>query len=335
MISVVTPVYNAAQYLNDTYESLLRQTYTGWQWHVVDDGSTDDSSEILRHMAEKDSRIHVSHQSNSGSAKQPRDRAVYESSGEYILMLDADDWLDERYIERMLSRMQETGADIVYPKMLFEKDGRMTEMLPDSTVNTDTVINGREAVKLTLPDWHIGCNGGLYRRSAWINMSYPATNERIYMNSDEVDERLYQINATKVAFCIDAIYHYRLTDTSITSSFSSKRFDVIHTNQQLCEIMKREFGESSQEFLLAGRKAIAEWLSCFSLFLCNYDKFQDDGKRIMDDFKHTYLSLPKASLSGVRDKSKLFGLRSFKLTRFLLSLKYNPALTIRHTTNAQ
>ena len=210
LISVVTPVYNGENFVQSAYDCLCRQTYPDWEWVVVDDGSTDGTAKCLEPLASGDERIRFFQQKNSGTAKQPRDHAVYEAKGGFVLPLDIDDQLSDDYLERMAERQQQTDADIIYPQMLFVDldSGKTTQTLPAEGFDTDKVYEARELVKETVPEWRIGCNGGLYRKSAWINMSYPEKKEPIWMNSDEVDERLYLIHAGKAAFA-KARYYYQ------------------------------------------------------------------------------------------------------------------------------
>ena len=118
LISVVTPVYRGEAFVQSAYDCLCRQTYQNWEWVVVDDGSDDGTYEKLEALAMNDPRIRCFQQKNSGSAKQPRDHAVYESQGAFVLPLDIDDLLSDDYLELMLTRQQQTDADIVYPQML-------------------------------------------------------------------------------------------------------------------------------------------------------------------------------------------------------------------------
>ena len=119
LISVVTPVYNGENFVQSAYDCLCRQTYPDWEWVVVDDGSTDGTARRLETLASGDERIRFFQQKNSGTAKQPRDHAVYEAKGGFVLPLDIDDQLSDDYLERMAERQQQTDADIIYPQMLF------------------------------------------------------------------------------------------------------------------------------------------------------------------------------------------------------------------------
>ena len=265
-ISIVTPVYNAAQFLTATYACLQRQTLSTWQWVVVDDGSTDGSQHILDDMAAADKRIKLIHQEHSGCAKYPRDRAVYESDGELILMLDADDVIDDDYLQTMLDRMNATDADIVYPRMELNKEGKTIMTLPVADVDLAKVYDGRDMVRYTIPDWQIGAAGGLYRRHVWVNMSYPKTAHSANMNTDELDERLYLLAARRVTFA-DTCYTYQLHQQSTTKRISWKRFGILKTNRQLLSLITKEYGSQSPEYSLMKTKIRRDRVSCLHMLV--------------------------------------------------------------------
>lgn len=326
MISVVTPVYNGENFVQSAYNCLCRQTYTNWEWVVVDDGSTDSTAERMEILASEDQRIRFFQQKNSGSAKQPRDHAVYESKNGFVLPLDIDDQLSEDYLELMVERQQQTDADIVYPRMLFVDldSGKTTQTLPVEGFDTEKVYAARELVKETVPEWRIGCNGGLYRRSAWINMSYPEKKEPIWMNSDEVDERLYLIHAKKAAFS-EARYYYQNHGASTTARISPKVFHTLKTALQLLDIMEQEFGKDSEEYRRTMRRTFCDWRWKMMLFVKHHDELTDADAEIQKNLSDCFHRLDTSVLT-TGERIQFLNLKSFPLILALICLKYKPAL---------
>jgi teichuronic acid biosynthesis glycosyltransferase TuaG len=97
LISIVTPVYNSAKYLNETIQSVINQTYKNWELLIVDDCSTDNSARIIKEIAAFDPRIRFMQlQCNQGSGPS-RNLAIKEANGKYIAFLDSDDfWVAEK-----------------------------------------------------------------------------------------------------------------------------------------------------------------------------------------------------------------------------------------------
>lgn len=113
LISIITPMYNAQKYVGQTIESVLAQTYPNWEMLIVNDGSNDACSEVVKKYAEKDSRIKLINQSNGGSAS-ARNNALKSAQGRYICFLDADDLLLPTFFEKQLHFLKEKNAALVF-----------------------------------------------------------------------------------------------------------------------------------------------------------------------------------------------------------------------------
>ena len=112
-ISVIIPVYNVAEYLQECVDSVLNQTYRNLEVILVDDGSTDACPAICDAYAEADHRVTVIHKKNGGLSD-ARNAGVGISSGEYGIFLDSDDyWSDQTGIEKLAGRLQKTNAEVL------------------------------------------------------------------------------------------------------------------------------------------------------------------------------------------------------------------------------
>ena len=112
MISIIVPVYNSEKYLRKCLDSLINQSYENIEVLCVNDGSTDNSHIILDEYAQKDSRVKIFLQKNSGPAV-ARNKALEESNGQYIMFCDSDDWYEADMCKKMLDAVKETDADLV------------------------------------------------------------------------------------------------------------------------------------------------------------------------------------------------------------------------------
>ena len=114
IISVLIPVYNVEPYLHRCLDSVLSQSIDNWECVLVDDGSTDLCGKICDQYAEKDSRFHVFHRKNHGLSES-RSYALQHSSGEYVVFVDSDDWLDDNYLKSMFDGFRNANdrVDIV------------------------------------------------------------------------------------------------------------------------------------------------------------------------------------------------------------------------------
>lgn len=98
-VSVIIPCYKQADFLPDALESLLKQTYRNWEAIVVNDGSPDNTEEVVRQYMQQDNRISYLPQQNQGVSA-ARNNGIKQAKGEFILPLDADDWIKPTYIEK-------------------------------------------------------------------------------------------------------------------------------------------------------------------------------------------------------------------------------------------
>lgn len=111
-ISIIIPVYNVFDWLDECLESVVNQTFSDFEVLLINDGSTDGSDKKCEEWEEKDSRIRYISKKNEGLSL-TRNLGLREATGEYIIFIDSDDWLDLEYIEKLYTTACNTGADIV------------------------------------------------------------------------------------------------------------------------------------------------------------------------------------------------------------------------------
>lgn len=122
LVTVIIPVYNVERYLKECLDSVVNQTYANLEILCIDDGSTDGSPGILSEIAEKDQRVVVIRQENSGVAK-ARNAGLDRAAGDYIAFLDADDFAENTLYEELARKATVTKADICVCKSDSFADG--------------------------------------------------------------------------------------------------------------------------------------------------------------------------------------------------------------------
>jgi len=114
LVSIITPSYNCAAYIGKTIESVQAQHYQNWEMLITDDGSTDNTQEVVSEYARKDGRIKLLVLPQRGGAGAARNNSIKEARGRYIAFCDADDsWLPEK-LEKEIALMQQKEAALVY-----------------------------------------------------------------------------------------------------------------------------------------------------------------------------------------------------------------------------
>lgn len=138
------PCYNNGQYVGTAIESIQAQTCEEWELIIVNDGSTDNSDEVIRQYVESDKRIKYIRKENAGAAV-ARNRGVQEASGEYICFLDADDWLAPQCLAQALTTFQRNpDCRLFYMKgeNVEEDTGKRTPFICYGGSYKSVLING-------------------------------------------------------------------------------------------------------------------------------------------------------------------------------------------------
>lgn len=112
IVSIITPCYNSEKYIADTYNSIKSQTYTNWEWIIVDDCSSDKSGEIIQSF--NDNRIKLIIQSKNQGAAYSRNLALNKAQGRFITFLDSDDLWLPNFLETTINYLIENNEELVY-----------------------------------------------------------------------------------------------------------------------------------------------------------------------------------------------------------------------------
>ena len=126
-VSVIIPVYNVEEYVDKCLASVVNQSFSDIEIIVVNDGSTDGSGDKCLEWAKRDERIVYVSKKNEGAGL-ARNLGIQIASSEFLAFCDPDDWYDERFIEIMLAKQQDTDADIVTCSCSYTHDGNSVKI---------------------------------------------------------------------------------------------------------------------------------------------------------------------------------------------------------------
>ena len=155
LVSIITPLYNSSEFISQTIEHVIRQTYTHWEMLIVDDCSTDDSSAIVQKYAKKDKRIEFIQLKKNAGAAIARNKAINLAKGDYIAFLDSDDlWLPNK-LEVQLHSMEARKSTFSHTSYaLFDEK--------NNPLNTRTICNEWIAYKDLIKYNWIGTSTVMY-----------------------------------------------------------------------------------------------------------------------------------------------------------------------------
>lgn len=112
LVSIITPSYNSEEFIEETIDCVLNQTYENWEWLITDDLSRDNTVAIVQRY--RDPRIKLQVLEQNGGAGNARNKSLERAQGRYIAFLDSDDLWQPEYLETMVSYMEEYNAELVY-----------------------------------------------------------------------------------------------------------------------------------------------------------------------------------------------------------------------------
>ena len=236
-VSIIIPVYNVEGYLPFCLESLVNQTYPNLEIICVNDGSSDNSLNILKQYASKDERFVIIDKVNEGVSI-ARNTALQSVKGEYIVFVDADDWLDENYVEIMLKTAKQHNADVVMCTYVKEYDDHSSVskifdedelILSDSDVQTqirkrmfglsNNELSHPERADVLATVWKQIIKTEISKEKSFFDIRKIGTFEDGLFQID-----LYK-DVKKFVYINKPLYHYRKTNSnSITSGYKSDLF---------------------------------------------------------------------------------------------------------------
>ncbi len=253
-VSLIIPVYNTDKYLPQCLESAINQTLKEIEIIVIDDASTDDSLQIIRHYESLDDRIKViAFAENQGNGF-GRNEAIRQAKGEYIMFLDSDDWLELNAAELCYLKAGFDQHDIViyghtshYIDIRKDKTYTM-ECLPALSDNDPNVFR-----YLMQQRKNLSCMPWQY----FIKKNIILSNEIIFIEGIYYEDVIFTIQAIYFAKTIgiikQSLYHYRRRDGSITLSHSKKKIADMFTSLGIVKRFLEDegiFNEHQREYLI-------------------------------------------------------------------------------------
>ena len=210
------PIYNIEASLSRCVDSIKNQTCHNWELILVDDGSTDSSGSICDEYARIDNRIKVIHKQNGGSAS-ARNAGLNAATGDFITFIDADDWIENDGIEKMMLCAETTDSDIVMADFTIEQSNGSCSVRKEGFCNPDAT----ELMKAMMTGKLHGSNcNKIYRRSLIV-----ANDIHFIDGADYTEDLAFNIKlltlTNKIVYLPIAYYHYCIYDNSMSHTQAS------------------------------------------------------------------------------------------------------------------
>lgn len=272
LISVIIPVYNLENYIERCLKSIQSQTYSNIEIIVVDDGSIDDSWNVINRIAKEDNRVIPIHKENGGVSS-ARMLGLANANGEWIGFVDGDDEIEEDMYEVLMNNAFEYDADISHCgyKMIFN-DGRITSFydtkvkkIQDNTTGVIDLLEGH----LIEP----GLCNKLYKKSLFEDIELD-TNIKI---NEDLLLNYYLFKNSQLSIFEDLTkYHYIIRDNSASRSKLNdyKIYDPIRVKEIILNDADDEYKSTAQKVFLR------TLIYVYNSLILNEDDFVNDKKKI-------------------------------------------------------
>lgn len=304
LVTILTPCYNVEAYLPQCLGSIVNQTYKNLQIVLIDDGSKDNTWNILQDYASKDSRIEIYHQENQGVAT-TRNNLLDKVKGEYVLFVDSDDWMELDMLEYLYGCMVRTGTDIATCGNVIN-DEIPSKRYEVHKYSRDVAI--REFL------YHITFRGMLWNKLISSHLIEDAIfDKNISYGEDALFFWKILQKSKGVVFTTKELYHYRLNNNGLSlCSFGENKMTGNLVWKEICKDVNTKYPEYLD--VACARACIESVLLLRSAASSNYNN-SDNIKTLQNIVKKNYHCLFKVKITSPGAKIYAFiACRSFWLS---------------------
>lgn len=226
LISVIVPVYNVEPCLNRCVDSIINQSYKNLEIILIDDGSTDSSSQLCDDYLQIDNRVIVIHQKNRGLSS-ARNVGIKKANGKYISFVDSDDYLDVNFIEKLYATIVAKDADIVVCD-IHSFDSQTLQIFPHTRDLEESFVDINHIfetmMRIEYPWLYTMTCNKLYSRKifneTYFLEGFIHEDEIIFLDIVKQLPKIYQIKNPLFYYCKGR------EDSIVNKKYSIKRFDI-------------------------------------------------------------------------------------------------------------
>ena len=265
-VSVIAPVYNTSKYLEEFLNSVLFQSLSEIEIICTNDGSSDNSLDILKKYAQKDSRIKIINKQNEGPGAARNDGAKI-ATGDYLLFVDSDDFLEQNALETLYNQIKNDDSDIIFYNVnyIYENNtkNKIDAIAPYKARFTENCFDIKDAFDILYDTTALAFK--MYKRDLWVNKNIHYTSH--LLGEDSLPYFIYLANCKKISFCNNHLYNYRRHSSSLSANISNKYndlFDIFY----ICEkaLLETNQGENLISSYLDNRiRSFIYWYGALDL----------------------------------------------------------------------
>lgn len=306
LISIIVPVYNTQEYIEKCLDSILNQTYKNIEIIVVNDGSFDESKNIIEKMQKSDSRIKLINQKNSGVSV-ARNVGIKNSKGSYITFVDSDDYVEINYIEELYKCIKKTNSEIAICNFVIN-NGKHTDTCEIKEFDSKTAIINMLLAKYY--DSSVCCK---------IIKSELARKEEFSRELLIAEDMLFYYNlfskCKKISYIDKTCHHYMQNSNGAISTLSNEKVDNLKIFDKLITNCN---DEDIKEALCS--KYVSTCFHCLSL---NLSKVTTEYIQFLKETikKYRFKILLKKNINFKVKMASIISIFGFKIVTIIMNMK--------------
>lgn len=324
-VSAIVSIYNTEKFLEKCIRSIMNQTLKEIEIICINDGSTDNSLEILKKLQKEDNRIIIIDKKNEGLTK-ARNIGIEKARGEYVSFIDSDDWIEKNMLEKMYFEAQKKELDLVIVGVKIIQNNQLVKIDRNDELLINRIYNGNEYIKLVMNGSSCVVWNKLIKKEV-ITENNIKFNEKIFFNEDynficKLSEKIKKIKK------IEGIYYcYRSGENNGSSKVKEKHLsDIIECYKELKIILK----DNDKNYLLDRRFIIElgnKLINLNYMKLDNYEVYLEKYLNFLKTRKNKFIKFSEYLFMSRKKKLIinlliLFPKRSILLNLKLILIKY-------------
>lgn len=238
-LSIIIPAYNCEDFIEKTIKSVLNQSFNDYELIVVNDGSTDKTQEKVEQYAKYNQNIRIFYQSNSG-VSEARNFGLNKSTGEYIIFIDADDYILDGYFEYVNNTINTNNIDCIIFNYFVGNKKRISSNIEKFQIKQEEFLNQTEVVNRFLMGYISNSPWDkVFKKNTIKNILFP---KDITVGEDALFIMNFFLNSTKIKLNKQSYYVYMQDTNGITkNAFSQKKLqDITFVMQSIKEKLQNQ-----------------------------------------------------------------------------------------------
>ncbi|MDC6078319.1 glycosyl transferase [Limosilactobacillus fermentum] len=293
LVSIVVPIYNVQDFVEKCIKSILKQTFQDFELLLVNDGSTDNSIKVCKQYMHKDERIRILNKENGGLSD-ARNYGIDRAKSDYVVFVDGDDYVDERFIEELYKSITNEKSEIAICGYIgVTNDGEMINEVSLNEPNNLSFITGKELLRYSYKP------RGVVNEVAWNKIYKKEVFDGVRFTKGKYYEDSYILaslywNIKKISLVKENLYFYVQRSGSITNSAISKK-KVMDANELRLNRINFFYSKDRELYLLAVDEYLY-WIAGVVAEIYQDNEFKDIIEYLQRQFRKYSLRSKKTSL---------------------------------------